>query len=320
MSRRHARLRGIAGGWAVSDMNSTNGVCLNDEKLAPESERALIDGDVLLFGGGPDRDPDLGVTYVYEVCHQRVTPLKTKKRRRSEDSIKKKEDHDFLLRSALERTTKRFEAQLEKTTRTYEARLQNAVSAVECRACRRPLARALVLDCGHGACTECFLDSLGNDTCKCPTCAREIKTIPATAPCLDAAVDALLQACDDNARHAHSARLARDLSRPSNWFLNLRPHLRTMAEAFFHKDNEDHNFEDDLLVALPEDVFSALDDAVRSDTSENQDNLDDDLPGTPHDKDLFCDNCGNISGHLDEHCPHRHQHSDNESNDGSLDL
>jgi diguanylate cyclase (GGDEF)-like protein len=47
VSRRHARLSRIGGGWQIADLQSTNGTYVNDEALR---ERLLADGDYLKVG------------------------------------------------------------------------------------------------------------------------------------------------------------------------------------------------------------------------------------------------------------------------------
>jgi len=47
ISRRHARLQRVDGGWMVTDLQSTNGSYVNDE---PVRERRLADGDLLKVG------------------------------------------------------------------------------------------------------------------------------------------------------------------------------------------------------------------------------------------------------------------------------
>lgn len=241
MSRRHAQLRRIRGGWALRDLKSTNGVALNDACLG-DTERALVDGDVILFGGGPDRDPDLGVTYIYE----QTAVVTERKRKRSEEDLRKT---------------------LDATTEAYEAHINEAVRAVECSACRQPLCGAVILECGHAMSSSCFLAALDDPGVpRCPMCSTEIRSPPTRAPCLDAAVDALIRACDDAAQVAYAARLA-DLS-----VVRLRkvvaPERRLLAAPVL----DDVEQSDDNLL----DVFKALDDLPV---------VGDDLPPAPDDDD-----------------------------------
>ncbi len=50
VSRRHARLLQTSSGYAVMDLNSTNGTWLNQTRLEPEKEYPLNNGDILRLG------------------------------------------------------------------------------------------------------------------------------------------------------------------------------------------------------------------------------------------------------------------------------
>jgi pSer/pThr/pTyr-binding forkhead associated (FHA) protein len=47
ISRRHAEIERIAGGWLVRDLNSENGTWVNGERVW---EQVLVDGDRVQFG------------------------------------------------------------------------------------------------------------------------------------------------------------------------------------------------------------------------------------------------------------------------------
>jgi pSer/pThr/pTyr-binding forkhead associated (FHA) protein len=50
VSSRHAVLRQRGGAWFLADVGSTNGTFVRGERLAPERERQLVEGDALQFG------------------------------------------------------------------------------------------------------------------------------------------------------------------------------------------------------------------------------------------------------------------------------
>jgi predicted component of type VI protein secretion system len=66
VSRRHALLKSIEGGFAVEDLHSTNGTFVNDERIASAVE--LHDGDTVRFGNTVwkvcSRGADAGRTHV----------------------------------------------------------------------------------------------------------------------------------------------------------------------------------------------------------------------------------------------------------------
>ena len=50
VSRRHARLNSKANQFVLRDLDSTNGTWVNGERLAPQTDRELQDGDLVRFG------------------------------------------------------------------------------------------------------------------------------------------------------------------------------------------------------------------------------------------------------------------------------
>jgi pSer/pThr/pTyr-binding forkhead associated (FHA) protein len=50
VSRRHAELQYVGGGWFAMDLDSTNGTLLNGSELPPKVPTPLSDGDRLALG------------------------------------------------------------------------------------------------------------------------------------------------------------------------------------------------------------------------------------------------------------------------------
>ncbi|MEO1441835.1 MAG: FHA domain-containing protein, partial [Chloroflexota bacterium] len=50
VSRKHARIRRVDNDWSIEDLGSTNGTFINGEKLEPDQQYAIEDGDHIRLG------------------------------------------------------------------------------------------------------------------------------------------------------------------------------------------------------------------------------------------------------------------------------
>ena len=93
ISRKHARFAVSGVCWTVTDLGSLNGVRVNEVPLVPHCATALLSGDVVRLGGGPQRDDERSrreaVEYQVEsrsvACEpvETCAPVRGEKRRQS---------------------------------------------------------------------------------------------------------------------------------------------------------------------------------------------------------------------------------------------